>query len=106
IKPSGSKLWHFRYRHHGKPNNLSLGRYPDTSLKLAREKRDAARRLLAAGKDPSDERQREKAERRSTFKDVAEEWFAKQQHTLAPATIAYTRWHLDTHIYPQLGNEP
>jgi integrase len=106
IKPSGSKLWHFRYRHNGKANNLSLGRYPDTSLKLARDKRDAARKLLAAGIDPSEERQREKAERRSTFRDIAEEWFAKQRHNLADATVVKIRWQFDTHIYPELGNEP
>src|SRR5262249_23850444 len=81
VKPNGSKLWHFRYRFQGKPRTLSLGRYPDTGLSLARDKREDARKLLAAGADPSASRQHEKAALRSTFRDVAEEWFEVQRNT-------------------------
>jgi hypothetical protein len=51
VTPSGGKLWRFAYRRpgSGKQNQLSLGAYPDVSLKRAREKRDDARKLLADG---------------------------------------------------------
>ncbi|WP_415209048.1 Arm DNA-binding domain-containing protein [Rudaea sp.] len=65
VTPSGGKLWRFAYRRpgSGKQNQLSLGRYPDVSLKRAREKRDEARRLLA---DRRWNRPRRQAESRST----------------------------------------
>jgi hypothetical protein len=66
VAPTGSKLWRLKYRHDGRENRLALGAHPDTSLKQARERRDAARRQLAAGVDPSSQRQAEKLAR-STF---------------------------------------
>ena len=49
ITPSGGRWWRFKYRFDGKENLLSLGIYPEISLKMAREKRDEARRLVAEG---------------------------------------------------------
>ncbi|HZX70533.1 MAG TPA: Arm DNA-binding domain-containing protein, partial [Rhodanobacter sp.] len=43
VAPSGGKWWRLKYRYGGKEKRLSLGTYPDTRLKDAREKRDAAR---------------------------------------------------------------
>jgi hypothetical protein len=37
---SGGKWWRFKYRCNGKEKRLSLGTYPDTSLKAARVRRD------------------------------------------------------------------
>ncbi len=105
VNPDGSKFWRFRYRFAGAEKSLSFGRYGDVSLADARDRRDAARKQLAAGKDPSEERQREKAELRSTFRDVAEEWFARQ-HKLSESTADKARWIFDTHIYPALGSKP
>ena len=48
IKPSGAKYWRLKYRFAGKEKVLALGVYPTVSLKDARSKRDAARKLLAA----------------------------------------------------------
>ena len=61
VNPTGSRWWRFKYRRPGtrKENLLSLGTYPDVSLKRAREKRDEARRLLADGIDPGDKRKAE-----------------------------------------------
>ena len=59
---------------------LSLGVYPDVSLRTAREKRDEARSLLAgAGIDPSAHRQTQKLAAANTFEQVAREWHAKQK---------------------------
>jgi hypothetical protein len=47
VTPSGKKFWRYRYQWLRREKMLSFGEYPATSLKLAREKRDAARALLA-----------------------------------------------------------
>lgn len=100
VRPSGGKLWRLKYRFQGKEQQLSLGTYPEVGLKDARERRDAARRLLAEGKDPGTEKKREAmaatVNAGNTFKVVAEEHIAKRQREgAAGATIAKARWHLD-----------
>ncbi len=60
VKPTDSKLWRMAYRFAGKEKLLSLGAYPEVSLKEARAKRDEARALLASGVDPSDQRKADK----------------------------------------------
>ena len=52
VQPSGSRFWRLRYYFAGKQNMLSLGSFAEVSLATAREKRDAARKLLAEGKGP------------------------------------------------------
>jgi hypothetical protein len=61
VAPSGGKWWRLKYRFGGKENSLSLGTFPDVSLKEARERRDAARKLLSNGVDPSVDRKVQKA---------------------------------------------
>ena len=61
VSPKGGKWWRLKYRFHGQEKRLSLGVYPDVSLKDARERRDAARKLLANNVDPSAARKAEKA---------------------------------------------
>ena len=56
---------------------ISLGVYPEVSLATARERRDEARKLLAAGIDPSAKRRAEKLALADTFKAVAEEFLTK-----------------------------
>lgn len=60
VKPSGSKLWRFRYRFLTKENMLSFGEFPEVTLADAREKRDEARKLIAQGSDPSQKKKDEK----------------------------------------------
>src|SRR5258706_12316697 len=60
IVPSGGKWWRLKYRYAGKEKRLSLGTFPDTGLKAAREARNNARKQLAAGVDPSADRKAEK----------------------------------------------
>src|SRR5438445_2395386 len=81
VSASGGRWWRLKYRFAGKEKRLSLGVFPDVGLKDARERRDAARQLLARGIDPSVERKVQKAasvEREAnSFETVAREWFAK-----------------------------
>jgi Arm domain-containing DNA-binding protein len=73
VKPSGSRLWRFKYAYCGVEKLLSLGAYPEVPLKRARAKRDDARRLIADAVDPSAKRKAEKFARADTFAAVAEE---------------------------------
>ena len=61
ITPSGGKWWRLDYRYSGKRKTLSMGIYPEVSLKDARNRRDDARKQLANGIDPSEQRQAIKA---------------------------------------------
>jgi len=99
VRPSGGKLWRLKYRFSGRELQLSLGTYPDVSLKAAREGRDTARKLLADGKDPSAEKKREAAvaaiSAGNTFFVVAEELIRKREREgKAAATVAKDRWQL------------
>ena len=80
---------------------LSVGTYPDTSLKPAREKRDDARRLLAANIDPSAKRQAERLARADTFGAVGREWLEMQRAKFAPATFTKAQWILQDLLFPQ-----
>lgn len=106
VQPSGGRWWRFKYRFHGKERELSLGVYPEVSLKLARTRREDARRAVAQGIDPSAERKAAKEARQVTFELVAEEWLALQAKKLAPVTYDKARWMLSTFVYPRLGSRP
>jgi hypothetical protein len=77
VQPSGGKLWRMKYRVDGREKKLGIGIYPDVSLADARKRRDDARELVAAGKDPSREKQRSKIRARTqaenTFTAIAAE---------------------------------
>jgi hypothetical protein len=114
VMPNGSKLWRFRYRWQGREKMLSMGQYPDVSLKLARDKRDDARKQIAAGVEPSDERKAAKLRRSNTFKSIAQEYLAQREKPparskrapLSEVTLGKSRWLLETFAYPYIGNEP
>ena len=106
INPNGSRWWRFRYRYGGKERNISLGVYPDVSLKLARARRDDARRMLVEGVDPSAHRQAGKLAQRVTLQLIAEEWLDIQAKKLAAVTVSKIRWMLTEFILPRLGSRP
>ncbi|MDR1612843.1 MAG: Arm DNA-binding domain-containing protein, partial [Planctomycetota bacterium] len=53
VTPTGGKLWRMAYRFHGKSKLLSFGQYPTVTLRMARDRREEAKRLLADDIDPS-----------------------------------------------------
>ena len=110
LSPSGGKWWRLKYRYGGKEKRLSLGTYPDTSLADAREKRDAARKLLAAGVDPSEQRKAVKAagEERAanSFEVIAREWHAKQSATWVDMHASRIMLRLENDVFPWLGSRP
>lgn len=110
VAPSGGKWWRFKYRFGGKEKRLSLGVYPDVSLMKAREKRDAARKLLAIGTDPGEKRkadQRESAGRAAnSFEAVAREWYSKQAHTWVASHSTDVLRRLESNLFPEIGATP
>jgi integrase len=81
---------------------LSVGTYPEVSLKDARERRDDARKMLASGIDPSENRKAVKAARAETnsFEVVAREWLAKFSPNWAPTHTSKIVSRLEKDIFP------
>jgi hypothetical protein len=87
---------------------LSLGTYPEVALGMARDRREAARRLIASGIDPSQARRTEKAEFNKkkiedaleakgepgpgSFEAVAREWLSTVHKAKVSAGPDGTRW--------------
>lgn len=110
VQPSGSKLWRLAYRFDGKQKQLAFGAYSTVTLKEAREKRDAAKKLLASGVDPAVHAKLEKVKRQvaaaNTFGLVADEFLEKERREQrAAATLSKTTWLLDM-ARVDLGNRP
>jgi len=106
VRPAGGRLWRFRYKLGALEKLISLGAYPDTTLKQARERRDAARKLVADGIDPSTDRQMRRTELSLTFEGVATEWLALQSASLAPGTISMLTSRLKSCLFPYIGSRP
>jgi integrase len=112
VTPAGSRLWRLRYRRPGAAragrgrceSMLGLGSYPEVSLKLARERRDDARKLVASGADPAAVRRAERLGQENTFEAVAREWMAKQH--FKPATQEKAEWTFRDLIFPYIGSKP
>ncbi len=110
VTPGGGKWWRLKYRYAGKAKLLSLGTYPDVSLKDARDRRDAARKLLADGIDPSENRKAQKSARSdraaNSFEVVAREWFAKYSATWASSHGDRILRRFERDIFPWIGGRP
>lgn len=119
VQPSGGMLWRMKYRFDGSDadgnpkrveKKLGFGVYPDVSLKDARDRRDEARRLLANGIDPAEQKRRDlhasKVSAANTFTSVAEAYLAKNERDgLAPNTIVKRRWFIRL-LQKSIGHRP
>lgn len=110
VAPSGGKWWRFKYRFEGKEKRLSLGVYPDVGLKDARDKHAEARKLLAAGVDPSANKKAAKAAQgeraANSFEIVAREWFDKHAPNWKENHSSKIIRRLEVDIFPWLGACP
>jgi hypothetical protein len=122
LKPNGSHWWRLDYSIGGKRKTLSLGTYPDTGLKAARDKASEARQQVATGIDPSDLRKASKAEQAKaleadkriasgqpavgSFEEVAREWFAKFSPGWAASHSSKIIRRLECDVFPWLGKRP
>jgi len=110
VAPSGGKWWRLKYRIGGKEKRISLGVYPEVSLKEAREKCDVARKQIASGIDPSDQRKAAKLagaeDAANSFEVVAREWFAKYSPSWVASHSTKIIRRLEKDIFPWIGNRP
>lgn len=110
VTPTGSCLWHLKYRVEGREKRLSFGMYPDVGLAEARRKRDAARAVLARGEDPGEVKK--EAKRAAAVRDA--ETFARQAEIYKAKLVAEgkalstrqkTEWLLDM-ANAEFGDRP
>lgn len=111
VTPSGGKLWRFRYRIGKVEKKLSIGSYPDISLKQAREATYEARHSIASGGDPAFEKRKQKIREEflaaQTFEAVAREYIEQMmvQNGRADATLVKANYFLEQ-LVPAIGSRP
>lgn len=107
VAPTGGKWWRYKYRFEGKEKRLSLGVYPDVGLKEARDKHAEARKLLASGVDPSQNRKAAKLAKTDgalSFEVIAREWYAGRKPTWNENHSSKIIRRLETDVFPWLGS--
>ncbi|MXO63758.1 tyrosine-type recombinase/integrase [Qipengyuania oceanensis] len=110
IAVSGHKSWRYKYRFDKKERLLTLGAYPELSLADAREKRDEAKKILRAGRDPRHRATRNRLvgqnEPAASFENVAREWHALQIDRWKPVHANDVITSLERDVFPHLGAMP
>lgn len=110
VSSAGGKWWRLKYRHAGKEKRISLGVYPAVSLKDARDRRDDARKLLANGIDPSENRKAVRASGQermaNSFEAVAREWCSNHGLTWVPSHRERIVRRFERDIFPWVGGRP
>jgi len=108
VKPNGGKYWRLKYYFLDKEKLLAFGVYPDVSLKDARLKRDAARKLLAKNIDPSEAKKEEKRlsilQAANTFEVIANEWLSKRTNLGSKTKKTYQ--HYLSYAIEAFGHKP
>jgi hypothetical protein len=110
VQPNGAKYWRLAYRFAGKQKTLALGTYPDITLLNARERRDDARKLLAGGIDPGENKKAIKAagaiRASNSFEVIAREWHGKFSPGWAATHSNKIIRRLEMEIFPWIGGRP
>ena len=107
VPPTGNKYWRMGYRFNKKNKLLSFGEYPTVSLKMARDRRDAAKKLLTEGIDPSQHKKAVQAakiaEEANAFENIAREWHETRTLDNTPADRRRKLYTLEKYLFPSLG---
>jgi len=128
VRPSGSKLWRYRYRIGGKENLFALGEYVEAprgepeakaearkagghfTLAEARTERDRCRRLVKQGIHPAHNRQAllvaQVAENANTFEAVAREWIAQRRQKWTAYYLKQVERFMEADVFPYVGALP
>ena len=110
VHPNGSKYWRLRYKIAGKEKTLALGKYPIISLLEAREKRFNAKKQLAEGLYPSQEKKLAKLQQNinneNTFESIARQWHTKQIQKWTERHAYYVIRRLEADIFKEIGSRP
>ncbi|PWC11174.1 hypothetical protein B4923_14885 [Brenneria roseae subsp. americana] len=107
VNPNGSRYWRLKYRYAGKEKLLSIGTYPDVSLADAGAKRDEAKKLLANGGDPSEEKQIETQAKIAAVNNsvelIAIEWHTYKRPHWSKSYTDDILEYLKKDIFPYIG---
>ncbi|WP_313534339.1 phage integrase central domain-containing protein [Sphingomonas sp.] len=110
VRPNGTKAWRHKYRFGGREKLASYGLFPEVGLKEARDRRDAARAQLRAGKDPMIEAERDRqaaiAAAGAKFQAIAEAWHVDESPRWSPRHVGVVGRALQRDVYPHIGNRP
>jgi len=110
VTTAGGKLWRLKYRIDSKEKLLSFGAYPDISLADAREARDEARKVIAAGNDPSEIRKAVKLGKHddslNSFEVIAREWWQSHMKDKAESHKIKVIRRFELYLFPWLGKKP
>lgn len=110
VTVTGGKLWRWDYRHQGRRKTLALGVYPAIGLAAARDRRDEARKLLAAGVDPGETKRAQRAagteQAANSFEVIAREWHAKFSPQWVPSHSDKILSRLERDLFPWIGRKP
>ncbi len=110
VMPNGSKYWRLKYRLFGKEKRLALGVYPVVSLNEAREGREAAKRLIKKGEDPTFAKKEDKRIRtlrsEHTFEVIAREWHENRKDRWSEGYKKDLLNKLEIDIFPRIGSRP
>jgi len=102
ITPRGYKSWRWKYRFERREKQLTFGPYPDLSLRDARERCDAAAKILRSGRDPARTKHAIDPDALK-FETVAREWHEKQRGRWKPKHAADVMASLEREVFPSLG---
>ncbi|EGG93315.1 Phage integrase [gamma proteobacterium IMCC1989] len=112
VKPNGSKLWLLVYQRPftKKRTSLSFGAYPALSIADARNKREAAKELLAKNIDPKEHRDEEtrlnETAHQNTLEHIASQWLEAKKGAISENHALDTWRSLNNHIFPHIGKLP
>ncbi len=110
VQPDNRRYWRLAYRFNGKQKLLALGVYPEVSLTDARQKKNAARILLAEGKDPGEHRKDEKRARKlnaeNAFEIIAHEWWEQQREKWSVEHSNRVLQSMKDDVFPEIGSRP
>ena len=106
VTPRGGLWWRQRYSFDGLQKMLSLGTYPEITLQRARDRSYELRSLVANGIDPSEVRKADKRALRSSFEEVARQWWHKRKHLLKGKYADVILIRFEKYIFPYIGKRP
>lgn len=107
VLTSGTKSWRWKYSFRGREKTLTLGLYPEVSLRDARMARDEARRQLVGGIDPGAEKRVVKVSRTrqptDSFEQLARAWHEARKSSWSPRYGKQVLERLENHAFSLLG---
>ena len=109
VRPSGTKIWRFKFVLNGKESSMSLGEYPSITLAEARALKDEMRAKLAKGVNPVEDRRQKKEaikdRSRSTFDSIASEYFNERLKSKSSRYKEKFAVSMQTDISPVIGKK-